>query len=295
MLRLWGASVKPTIQIHCWGGLGSQLHAWHLLELLKLLNPNRNFGLVFHTAGFTKRFPEIEEFLSLDEIMRIDDYDAKNPHGKGLKSHNSASTRTIKSWIKLFLSMLGVENNHESLESFIRIYPWTRVIRGHYSRIPINDTALSQINSKIFSSMEDRFRESCGKLVIHIRIGDLRDLGDKAPIKEDSLRKVVSELLDDTQIQQTVVHSDSPELVCNFLGPSICGKILIRDLTVTPLSALVEMVEAEYFVGTSSKLSLWASILRLNLGKGNTYIPKHLSLALVDLLGPEAKRIQYYD
>jgi hypothetical protein len=295
MLRLRRAIFKPVVLIHCWGGMGSQFHAWHLLELLKLRNPHRNFGLVFHTAGVTKRFPEIEEFLSVNEIRRIDDFDAKNSHGKGLKSHNSGVAKTMKSWAKHFLSIVGVENNHESLKSMIRIYPWTRVIRGHYSRIAIDDAALARIGSKIFTSVENQSTENIGKLVVHLRLGDLRDLADKSPTDEDSLRQVLNELLEGAGIQQTVVHSDSPDLVCAFLGTSVRDALVIRDLTVTPLSALVEMVEGDFFVGTSSKLSLWASIFRIKLGKENTYIPKHLSPILIDLLGGEIKGIQFYD
>jgi hypothetical protein len=295
MFRLGGTWVKPIVQIHCWGGLGSQFHAWHLLELLKLRHPRRKFQLVFHTAGFTKRLPEIEEFLSLNEIRKINDYHPKNPSGKGLRSNNSGPTKKIKSWVKFFLSQTGIENNQESLESLIRIYPWTRIIRGHYSRISINDAALMRISSKIFSPMENQPGKNLGTLVVHLRLGDLRDLAHKAPIHADSLRQVVSEILVDVKIQQTVVHSDSPEIVRTFLGSSVRTKLMIRDLSVTSLSALVEMVDAEYFVGTSSKLSLWTSIFRLKLGKVNTYIPRHLSPALFDLLGQEAKGIHFYD
>jgi len=295
MFRLQDARFKPIVQIHCWGGLGSQFHAWHLLELLRLRHPRRKFQLVFHTAGFTKRLPEIEEFLSLDEIKRIDDYHSKNPSGKGLRSYNSGPTKKVKSWAKLFLSKTGIENNQESLKSLIRIYPWTRVIRGHYSRISINDAALMRISSKIFSPVENQRGENLGRLVIHLRLGDLRDLAHKGPIHVDSLRQVLSEILVDVKIQQTVVHSDSPELVRTFLDSSVRTNLMIRDFSVTSLSALVEMVDAEYFVGTSSKLSLWASIFRLKLGKDNTYIPRHFSSTLFDLLGQEAKGIQFYD
>lgn len=295
MFILWGAKVKPAVQIHCWGGLGSQLHAWHLLELLKLRNPQRKFILVFHTAGITERFPEIERFLALGEYKKIDDYHSQQPHGKGFKSHNSGLSKTLKSRAKHLLSLTGVENNQESLKSFGRIYPWTKAIRGHYSRIPINDAALSRISSKIFSTTGIQAGKNLESLVVHLRLGDLRDLADKAPIHENSLRHVVSALLEGVRIQQTFVHSDSPELVRTFLGPSVRTDLIIRDSSVTPLSALEEMVDAEYFVGTSSKLSLWASIFRLKLGKDNTYIPRHFSSALFDLLGQEAKRIQFYD
>ena len=295
MFSLRHARVNPVVLIHCWGGMGSQLHAWHLLELLKLHNPHRNFGLVFHTAGITKRFPEIEGFLSVKEIYKIDDYDATNPHGKGLRSHNSALAKIVKSWFKHLLSVVGVENNHESLNSLMRIYPWTRVIRGHYSRIPINDEALTRISSKIFPSVENQPGENSGKLVVHLRLGDLRDLTDKSPTDEDSLRQVLSKLLDGFKIEQTVVHSDSPDLVFSYLALSSRNSVVIKDSTVTSLSALVEMVEADYFVGTASKLSLWASIFRSKLGKENTYIPKHMSRVLIDLLGDDAKGIRFYN
>jgi hypothetical protein len=286
---------NAQVLVHCWGGLGSQLHAWHLLELLKLRFPSRNFGLVFHTAGVTKRFPEIEDFLPSNETRRVDDYDAKAPQGKGLRSHNSAPAKIVKSFAKQFFAWIGVENNQESLNKLVRIYPWTRMIRGHYSRIPINDAALSQISSKIFDAFENQPGGNFRKLVVHLRLGDLRDLADKSPIGEESLRHVLSVLSQRAPIEQTVIHSDSPELVSSFLGSSTHNSLVIRDLTVTPLSALTEMVGADYFVGTSSKLSLWASIFRLKLGKENTYVPRHMSLTLIELLGDESKKLNFYD
>lgn len=286
---------RSQVFIHCWGGLGSQLHAWHLLELLKLTNPNRNFGIIFHTAGVTERFPEIDYFLSTNESWRVDDYDEKAPQGKGLRSHNSGVAKIVKSWTKLFLSLIGVENNRESLNSLTRIYPWTRTIRGHYSRLPMNDLALAQISSKIFNANQNISQPGLLKLVVHLRLGDLRELADKSPIGEDSLRHALNELTKRVQIEQTVVHSDSPDLVSSFLGTTNHNSLVIRDLTVTPLSALVEMVEADYFVGTSSKLSLWASIFRIKLEKVNTYIPIQMFPILIDLLGEDSKKIQFYD
>ena len=295
MPSLRQAIVKPVVLIHCWGGLGSQLHAWHLLELVKLQHPRRNFSLVFHTAGVTRRLPEIEELLSVNESRWIDDYHPSSSHGRGLRSQNFGLARIIKNWTKHFLSFLGVENNHESLERLIRVYPWTKIIRGHYSRIPINNVALERISSKIFSSAENQLDENFRKLVVHLRLGDLRDLAEKSPTDEDSLRQVLSKLSDCVTINQTIVHSDSPDLVYSFLGSSSRNTLIIRDLAVTPLSALVEMVESDYFVGTSSKLSLWASIFRSKLGKVQTYMPKNMTAALMDLIGEDAKRIQFYD
>lgn len=286
---------KSQVLIHCWGGLGSQLHAWHLLELLKLSTPNRNFRLVFHTAGVTERFPEIDYFLPANESQRVDDYDEKAPQGKGLRSHDSGVAKIVKSCAKQFLSLIGVENNHESLNSLTRIYPWTRTIRGHYSRLPINELALTQISSKIFNSYQNVSDENVRKLVVHLRLGDLRSLADKSPIREDSLRDVLGELSKSLQIEQTIVHSDSPNLVSSFLGSTNHNSLVVRDLTVTPLLALIEMVEAEYFVGTSSKLSLWACIFRIKLEKENTYIPLHMSPILIDLLGDDLRKIQFYD
>ena len=295
MFGLRYAIVKPVVLIHCWGGMGSQFHAWHLLEILKLRHPRRNFALVFHTAGLTERFPEILDFLSVNEIRRIDDYDPKSRHGTGLKSYNSGLTKVVKSWAKQFLSVVGIENNHESLKNLTRVFPWTRAIRGHYSRIPINDKALTRISSKIFPSFEDQAQENLRNIVVHLRLGDLRDLADKSPIGEVSLRRVLNNLLEHDEFEQIIVHSDSPELVRTFLGYSSLENLVIRDSTVSPLSAMVEMVKADYFVGTSSKLSLWASIFRIKLGEENTYIPEHMYSALIELLGKEAKKIIFYD
>lgn len=291
----WRTIIGPQILIHCWGGLGSQLHAWHLLELLKLQIPNRTFGIVFHTAGITERFPEIENFLSSNEIRRVNDYDSRSPQGKGIRSHNSGAVIVVKSFTKKFLSLIGVENNQESLDKLVRVFPWTRIIRGHYSRIPINDAALSQISSKLFNSFENKSKSSYPRLVVHLRLGDLRDLADKAPIGEDSVRQVLSELSKNAPVQQVIVHSDSPELVSSFLSSSTHISLVIRDLAVTPISALLEMVEADYFIGSSSKLSLWACIFRIKLGKENIFIPTHMSDALFDLLGENSKKINYYD
>ena len=62
--------------IHCWGGLGSQMYAWALLERLQNKYPNRKFKLVFHTGGVTKRLPDLEPLFMQSEKDFVQDFES---------------------------------------------------------------------------------------------------------------------------------------------------------------------------------------------------------------------------
>ena len=48
------------VQIHCWGGLGSQLNAWATAEAIKQKFKHKSVAIILHTGGVTKRISEID-------------------------------------------------------------------------------------------------------------------------------------------------------------------------------------------------------------------------------------------
>ena len=66
--------LAPTLQIHCWGGLGSQLFAWAVVEQCLLEKPNRRITLVLHTSGVTQRSSELSALAKIVEIVQVTDF-----------------------------------------------------------------------------------------------------------------------------------------------------------------------------------------------------------------------------
>ena len=50
----------PSIKIHCWGGIGSQLFTLALALDLNKRYPKRPIKFIFHTGGVTRRSLEID-------------------------------------------------------------------------------------------------------------------------------------------------------------------------------------------------------------------------------------------
>ena len=60
--------------IHCWGGLGSQLYAWAMAEMVQTKYPRRKIEIVFHSSGVTKRYSDLNFLRSVFNIKFRDDY-----------------------------------------------------------------------------------------------------------------------------------------------------------------------------------------------------------------------------
>lgn len=262
----WVNLSKVQLEIHCWGGLGSQLYAWALLEDVLIKFPNRSVCLVLHTSGVTERRNELT-FLSDDiEIKEISDYSKPGDSKVG----PSVSLRVIRVFRRFsrrvfLITRLVVEGNTNS--GFNRIKPWTRQLRGHYSTRTISQEALSIMLEKIKCSgkLDDIFfsESYTNRLSLHLRLGDLVSLDTKRPISFESLSYQIGMLLQKySNISTLQVASDTLQSALESLQ-STFKKIEVVGISDSALSVIFLFQNGRVFVGTNSKISVWVAIFSI--------------------------------
>jgi hypothetical protein len=280
----------PTLKVHCWGGLGSQLYAWALYERLTLKYPRRRIILVFHTGGVTERVGELGSFFPNSQIVQ--DYVRLAAGSKtSIKSSIGWTRKLGKLLIPRFGFISSCNNEHE-LHS---LKPWVLQIRGHYSDLLIPQDVLNQILRSLGTmSVDGRGLSSSEYLGIHVRLGDLLTLSDKSPTSPESVRNILCELALRYPHLNLVAFSDSPKLIRDFLGGSTPESITIVDDGAW--ETLIMLSESKVMIGTSSKISIWAVLL--GVARGNLSVgalPRNLRPKVLLNLGMENHgHVQFY-
>ncbi len=284
----------PKVKIHVWGGLGSQLHAWYLFESLRLRYPNREFVLVFHTSGVTRRLPEIVNFLPKNSSLLVDDYQASADLSDVHKNKISTKTRILR-FLKPLISPILINPRFDGNLESTSIRFWTLAIRGHYSKNRIDDETLQIIASKLDLNNQTLNSGSIPQtVVIHIRLGDLLELTSKLPTDLKLAAAQIARILESNDYSEVRLHSDSPAIAESMLSDFLNLQIEIVH-NENPLDALLDFVHGDCFVGTSSKLGIWAAILRGYLNKPQTYLPSNLEQSIQILMGSKERYpVNYY-
>ena len=255
--------IFPPMQIHVWGGLGSQLFALIALEEARSRFRLRGFRIVFHSGGVTKREPDLIELISQDvEISIINDF---------LPSPETVSVQKIVcSWRSITQPMLKKISHKLKFvvsweDSSSEPSFWTMQIRGHYRFLKTSIDSLVCVSDRIFNS---KFNGNSGEIsssnAVHFRIGDL--VGLKGIIDPSSLESVMYEIQARNRLKFQVL-SDSEEIASSYLSKvEICPSLKGLNTWET-----IEIgYKSEVFVGTLSKISYWIVILRV-LGRPEMY------------------------
>ena len=272
----------PPIKIHCWGGLGSQLYALALAIDLKHRFYTRKIEFVQHTSGVTKRNLEIDtsRFSSI-VIKTIDDFSNDSTSLIAKTSFRKILSTILKNCL-VFLGFLSSANNNLEFNS---IRAWVLTIRGHYSYRTLNiDFYRILVDYFDLTSAKNKISEN-PIIGVHYRLGDLLSLSEKAPITVneviDSIMRARSKYID----AQVLVFSDSPDKAKDLLIPNLKDSF-IQFIDRSTLSVINECVNADYFIGTNSKISIWIFNLRCHLGHGKNseiygFDQPHLSIRLL--------------
>ena len=107
---------------------------------------------------------------------------------------------------------------------------------------------------------------------VHYRMGDLPTLKPSALVPLDSISKVINDLIKSGAVIDKVrIYSDSIVENSNLQLPK---EINSEWKSVDTLQTISELSKAKYFIGTSSKVSLWVAIFRWALDTpGDVYLP----------------------
>jgi hypothetical protein len=255
-----------NFRVHCWGGLGSQLYALSLVKDLQSKFPNHSISLFLHTGGFSRRVNELGfvKDSSLN-IHIVDDFKIRETNSS---ERPNRIYRLIKSFIRkifTFFRLLASANNDAE---FGRITTLTYSIRGHYFYRTISKDfylyLLNQLNNILPEKIEVKNRNF--KLAIHYRLGDLLELNDKSTLSETKLVDQIKLVMKDQDKIEIFVFSDSPvEAKQRLTNAGLSKEFTIIHCSTIELIKFC--IEADFFIGTNSKVSLWIVNLRRFLGR----------------------------
>jgi hypothetical protein len=286
-------AILPRIQIHCWGGLGSQLYAVVLRLELQARYPTRKFEIVCHDNGVTQRKSEISEFfpgsvISLQDYINSDEFEGEE-FSSGV---NSVSIDLRKSLIRL-LKGLSIVLDGDKTPGLPKIRFWTLQVRGHYSERKLDESALIQLRTflSIAANTSHPRKSDNEKILLHYRLGDLLILQGKSPIPVNRLIPVVKNL-QSSLVSGIKLFSDSPKQAVELLAP--CGIHVSVAEKLNAMDTLWELINGEHFIGTNSKISVWAVILNKNISsRVESYLPYELQHHVIANVG-NLKNLSYY-
>ena len=261
---------KLTLKIHCWGGLGSQLLALNYYLRVQELYPRKRIILVLHTGGITARNSEIDFLNDKINLLKVDDYRVGSKDKQSLTTDSNSMFNFVK------VSIKSLANNFRFVitddKKVLKVKFWTFSVRCTYTSNILRKqdiVHMADILGIISNSSEQNFTG------VHYRMGDLPTLKPSALVPLDSVSKVINDLVKaGTVIDKVRIYSDSIIENSNLQLPK---EIDSEWKSVDTLQTISELSKARYFIGTSSKVSLWVAIFRWALNTpGDVYLPSSI-------------------
>jgi hypothetical protein len=269
-----GISNMLKIRVHCWGGLGSQVYCLALaLDLMERF-PFRKVHILFHTGGLTHRKLELIKLPEHISYSIIEDF------SKSFKSinKNSTSSFNLKKTLKKLVSNLGLIAAVDTTLEFRKLKPWVVSIRGHYSHRLICDSTVEQMDCFLKLAYWHNYVKIYNKslLALQYRWGDLVAKKKSSIVQVDKILGVINDLKKMEKLYRVDVFSDSNQNELENLL-SILKPLNIQYVESTPLNTIYQIRDYNCFIGTNSKISIWAIIFRLKDDiTSSNYCPENL-------------------
>ena len=269
----------PSIKIHCWGGIGSQLFTLALALDLNKRYPKRPIKFIFHTGGVTRRSLEID---FLPEKFR---YEVKDDfiEIKVVKNNNKFHIR--KKLIGL-LRIVALKSNFLSSSNndaeFNKIKFWVFSIRGHYSLREISkgtaDTILNLYRDNRNLSTKKNITKS--EIALHYRLGDLYYSNIKDYIDVNLISNLIIQLCGKYKVTSIDIYSDSVTKAIDLLK-EFAIPCKVNSVQSSSFETINLLLDYKYFIGTNSKISIWVIILRMsNNTRMVNFYPKEIEQQL---------------
>lgn len=266
----------PALRVHSWGGFGSQLFTAYVILKLQKRFPGRRIKVVIHTAGVTRRITELNfEQLGVKAIQ-VEDYKS------GAVDHDSnewslsffRQMRRITSALFIpILKWLNIFQTANSDDSFAAIRLWTLIVRGHYTKLARDKHLLKDLFDFLYKADYTRTKNT-DILALHYRLGDLLNLSTKEPIKIERIDSLLKQVPINTESKFLLTDSSIEELSISLEQSSNLSSFIV--VNYDPLTTLWFCITADDFVGTNSKISIWATIFRSALFNKESFLPKEL-------------------
>ena len=261
---------KLTLKIHCWGGLGSQLLALNYYLRVQELYPRKRIILVLHTGGITARNSEIDFLSNKINLLKVDDYRA----GSNDKQSHTTDSNSIFNFVKASIKPLA--NNFRFVitddKKVLKVKFWTFSVRCTYTSNILRKQDIDHMADILGITSNSSDQNFTG---VHYRMGDLPTLKPSALVPLDSVSKVINDLVKaGAVIDKVRIYSDSIIENSNLQLPK---EINSEWKSVDTLQTISELSRSKYFIGTSSKVSLWVAIFRWALNTaGDVYLPSSI-------------------
>lgn len=276
---------KRVIEIHSWGGFGSQLFAISTYLTLRKKFPNLNFQIIHHTGGVTERNYELPAQFPQPFKVVIEN------QNRSISDTSMSGVRfAFRKYLRVFFTQIRYVVYLNYVSDFKKISRLTKQIRGHYSYLNLNEKNLKEIFNLVAINSEidkKQIKVSSATLLIHYRLGDLLEPTLlKQPQDNQAILKLINLGVRELHLKEIYVLSDSVE-ISKSLIPKF-GNLRVECMNVDPISTILQGVKAKFFIGTNSKLSLWIALFRANPNFTGirTFLPKGLE-SNFNLLKPD--------
>ena len=245
----------PTLRIHCWGGLGSQLQALSFYLMVQSKYPNRNLQLILHTSGITERRSEIDFVSDRINLVSIHDFKSKveNTNVNFLFRFNFRSIfkNLARNILNIFRFVITKENR------VMAIMPWTTQVRCSYSNIELSSDLIKNLGEIVQFPVEKIDNNFIG---VHLRVGDLAALKPESLVNSETIGRLINNLDEQEKtINKVIIYSDSELNFDNF--DSLKG-FMIELRNMNTFNTIFDLTNPRIFIGTNSKVSLWVAIFR---------------------------------
>ncbi len=269
----------PALRVHSWGGFGSQLFTAYVILKVQKQYPGRRIKVIVHTSGVTRRVSEFDFTKLGAQVVQIEDFENREVQRKTAINPLPRSLNTLKFLKKIVfrvLMALRMVQNADTNQKFYSVSLWTLALRGHYTRLTLDKEMITSLYKVLFDNRGFQ-RSTNGSAIIHYRLGDLINLVEKSPISPERVEKVLE--LAGPKIESTKVLSDSSESEYrNFVtGSRVLSSLTVENLE--PLPSLWLCITSSMFIGTGTKLSLWAAIFRDIMHNERSFLPNELKWA----------------
>lgn len=266
----------PALRVHAWGGFGSQLFTAHLILKIKERYPKRRIKVVLHTSGVTKRLPEIK-FDELGVSTNLIDDHKRYRKVQDTKNDSSSQrfNKSVKSKLLAVLEWSRFIQNANTDNSFESVRTWTLALRGHYTQLTLEKHLVGSLYEFLFLGFQSDSRNQ-KSLAIHYRMGDLLVLHNKSPIAPPRVEGVVEKLEQALILNATLLTDSSRADVAYFLEKSKTLKHLRVEKYESKFTLRI-CIDADIFIGTNAKISIWAAIFRGFVFNKNSFLPTELS------------------
>jgi hypothetical protein len=148
------------------------------------------------------------------------------------------------------------------------------------------------LNDRI-EKISEGIRSNKGVCSIHYRLGDLLHLENKGPLAPKAVLGELDRLSKFSNFSEVEVFSDSPSRALELINQS--GQQGMSAPDVGTISVFARAIQAESFLGTSSKVSFWIAGIRSVVFGKKSSMPSRNKREIAGLLHNDFKDISFYD